>query len=113
MINWEFEATSAYPAVSLAVEVLTRLQQDLAVRMEEVKTDQVQLKNTVDATAEPRNPTSSPPPRPRQDRDTAAIAAAVASGAKWVPLIPRSEVSIDTLQKTAVSELGRLRNYPG
>jgi outer membrane protein assembly factor BamD (BamD/ComL family) len=108
-IQQDYNTTRAYPgAVTLALQVLTRLQQDLAVRLQTVKDDQVQLKNTIDATAEPEKSNIIAEAKAEQDRNNAIIAAAVSSGAKWVPLIPRSELSIETLQRTAAAEYAQL-----
>jgi hypothetical protein len=109
LIEKQYATTRIYPqAVTLAEEVLGRFQQDLMVRMQAVKADQDQLKQTVAFTAEPEKSQIVAAAKAEQDRAIAVIAEAVRNGAKWVPLIPRSQVSIDTLQKTAATEAGRL-----
>ena len=113
-IEQDYSTASAYPAaVSLALEALTRLQQDLAVRMEAVKTDQVQLKNTVDATAEPEKSNiiaeakTEHEPRRRDHRGGCP-----GRRERRAPPIPRSQVSVETLQKTVASESSRLASIP-
>jgi hypothetical protein len=109
VIDKSYGTTRVYPpAVTLAEEVLAQFQQNLTVRMEAVKADQAQLKNTIAFAAEPEKSNIIAAAKAEQDRDTAVLAEAVRNGAKWVPLIPRSQVSIDTLQKTVASEAGRL-----
>ena len=108
-----YATTRSYPpAVTLALAVLPKLAQDMATRMQAVNADAAQLKQTIAFTAEPAKSNLIATAKAQQDRDAAVIAAAVASGAKWVPLIPRSRVSVETLQKTAVSEYARLASVP-
>jgi hypothetical protein len=112
-IDQNYNTTRVYPtAVSLAEQVLLNFQQDLARRMEAVKADQDQLQKTIAFTSEPEKSVIIAQAKALDDRANAVIAAAVQSGAKWVPLIPRSMVSIDTLQKTAASESQRLQGIP-
>ena len=109
VIEKNYSMTRVYPkAVTLGQEVLERFQQDLMVRMQAVKADQDQLKKTIAFTAEPEKSNIIASAKAEQDRAEAVIGEAARSGAKWVPLIPRSQVSIETLQKTAVSEAQRL-----
>ena len=108
-IERNYSTTRSYPsAVALARQVLLRLQQDLAVRAQEVKADQEQIKKTIAFTSEPEKSNLIASAKAEQDRANAVIAASIQSGAKWVPLIPRSQVSIDTLQKVAAGEYQRL-----
>jgi hypothetical protein len=101
-----YSTTRIYPkAVTLGQEVLERFEQDLMVR---VKADQDRLKKTIDFTAEPEKSRIIAAAKAEQERAEEVIAQAVRSGAKWVPLIPRSQVSIETLQKTAAAEAQRL-----
>jgi len=112
-IERDYSTTRIYPsAVSLALQVISRLEQDLAVRMDAVKADQDQLKATIAFTAEPEKSNIIAAAKAEQDRDDAVILDAVKTGARWVPLIPRSQVSIDTLQKVAASESQRLGAIP-
>ena len=112
-IEHTYAGTRAYvAAVSLAQQVLPRLQQDLVVRMQQVKADQEQLKNTIAFTGEPEKTDLIARAKAEEDRSNAFIASAVSAGVKWVPFIPRSQVSVDTLQKTATSETQRLANAP-
>ena len=112
-IERDYSTTRAYPtAVSLAEQVLAPFQQELANRMQAVKADQEQLKKTIDFTAEPEKSVIIAQAKAEDDRANASVAAAIQSGAKWVPLFPRSETSIDTLQKTAAMEAGRLAGLP-
>ncbi len=112
-IEQNYITTRVYPAaVSLALQVLPRFQQDLAIRMAAVKADQEQLKKTIAFTAEPEKSQIIASAKAEDDRAAAGIAAAIQGGAKWVPLYPRSELCIDTLQKTAVSEAQRLGAVP-
>jgi hypothetical protein len=112
-IEQNYITTRIYPAaVALAQQVLVRLQQDMAIRMEAVKADQERLKNTIAFTAEPEKSQIIAEAKAEDDRAAAGIAAAIQSGAKWVPLYPRSQLSISTLQNTAVSEAGRLAGIP-
>ena len=113
LIEKQYPTTRIYPkAVTLGQEVLARLQQDLAVRMQAVKADQDQLKKTIAFTAEPEKSNIIASAKAEEDRAVGVIGDAVRSGAKWVPLIPRSQVSIDTLQKTAAGEATRLGSIP-
>jgi hypothetical protein len=110
-IERDYPTTRSYPvAVSLAQQVLARLQQDLAVRMQAVVADQAQLKATIAFTAEPEKSNIIAAAKAEQDRSAAIIDQAVKSGATWVPLIPRSQVSIDTLQRVAASEAQRINS---
>jgi hypothetical protein len=112
-IDQQYNTTRIYPAaVSLAQQVLVGFQQELANRMQAVKADQEQLKKTIDFTAEPEKSVIIAQAKAEDDRAAAAVAAAVQSGAKWVPLFPRSQLSIDTLQKTVSAEAGRLASVP-
>jgi hypothetical protein len=112
-LEQDYSATRSYPAgVTLAIEVLTSLKQDLVTRMANVKADQDQLKKTIDFTAEPEKSNIIAEAKAEDDRAAAVITQALNSGSKWVPLIPRSQLSIETLQKTTDSELGRLRAVP-
>lgn len=112
-IEKNYATTRSFPAaVSLAQQALIRLQQDLAVRMQEVKADQDQLKQTINFTAEPEKSHIIASAKAEQDRATSIIDTALKTGAKWVPLIPRSQASIDALQKTATNESTRLASVP-
>jgi hypothetical protein len=109
VIEKKYVSTRSYPAaVQLARTVLSRLQQDLASRMQQVKADQAQLQQTILATAEPAKSNLIVSAREEQDRASATVAAAIRAGQKWTPLIPRSQVSVDTLQKTVTSEASRI-----
>ncbi|MGA3170541.1 MAG: PTPDL family protein [Chthoniobacteraceae bacterium] len=108
-----YAGSRSYPAAAqLALAVIPRFEQELAGRMQEVKADQAQLKATLAATSEPEKSQIATAARAEQDQDIAVIAAAVKNGARWVPLIPRCEVSIQTLQRTATSEYQRLGSIP-
>ena len=112
-IERDYPTTRIFPqAITLAQQILARLQQDLVVRMEEVKADQAQLKKTVDFNAEPEKSRIIAAAKAEQDRGNAAVEAALRNGSKWVPLIPRNQVSIDTLQKIVISETARLAALP-
>jgi hypothetical protein len=112
-IEKNYPTTRSYPAaVTLALQILNRLDQDLVVRMQEVKADQDQLQKTIDFTAEPEKSSIIAAAKAEKDRADTIIEQAVKSGEKWVPLIPRSQVSIDTLQKTTASESSRLAGIP-
>ena len=112
-IEQNYKTTRVYPqAVTLAQAVLVRLQQDLATRMAQVKADQAQLKQTIAFTAEPEKTALIQEAKANEDRAAAAVATALQGGAKWVPLIPGSQVSIETLQKTATSETQTLSSVP-
>jgi len=106
---------AAYPntrgyvaAVSLAQQVLPRLEEDLDARMDSAKNEAVQLENTINFTAEPEKTHLKQEAQEQEDGDTAQVQAAQKSGQKWVPLIPRSQLSISTLQSIAAGEAGRL-----
>jgi hypothetical protein len=112
-IEKDYGTTRIYPAaVVLAQQVLVRFQQELANRIAAVKADQVQLQKTIDFTAEPEKSVIKAQAKAEDDRAAAAVNAAVQSGAKWVPLFPRSELSVNTLQNTAASEASRLASLP-
>jgi hypothetical protein len=112
-IDQDYKTTRMYPAaVTLAQQIVSRFQQDLVVRMQSVIADQAQLKTTIAFTSEPEKSQLIAQAKADEDRDTAIVAQAAQSGIKWVPLLPRSEVSIDTLQKTAAGEAGRLASIP-
>jgi len=112
-IERDYGVTRAFPqAVTLAQAVLERLKPDLAARMAAVTAEQAQLLQTIAATSEPEKSNIVRQAKLEQDQDAAAVAAAVRSGAKWVPLIPRSLVSIQTLQRVAGSEASRLGSLP-
>jgi len=91
---------------------LPRLEADLAVRLAAVKADQAELKKTIAFTAEPEKSVIIAQAKAEDDRAIAGVNAAIQSGAKWVPLYPRSQVSVETLQKTAISEASRLVAIP-
>jgi hypothetical protein len=108
-----YQGSRSYPqAVSLALAVIPKFAQELVQQMQEVKSDQAQLKATIAATSEPEKSQLIASAKAEEDRDTAAIAAAVKSGARWVPLIQRCQLSVDTLQRTATSEYSRLSSIP-
>lgn len=108
-----YGTTRAYPAaVELAVQVLPRLQQQLASRAQALVADQAQMKQTLLATPEPEKSNLIASAKMEQERNDAVIRAALHSGVKWVPLIPRGQLSISTLQATASAELSRLRSVP-
>lgn len=112
-IEKDYAGTRIYPpAVALAQQVLARLKQDLAVRMQQVKADQDQLKKTIAFTAYPEKTNVIGAAKAERDRNNAVIMEALRSGTRWVPLIPRSALSIDTLQKNAISEAARLSTAP-
>jgi len=98
--------------VTFARQVLPRIEQDLAIRMQQVKADQAQLKSTIAFTAEPDKSRLIAASKAEQDRATATVEEAVKSGVKWAPLIPRSQISVETLQKTVTAENQRLENIP-
>jgi hypothetical protein len=108
-----YPTTRSYPtAVMLARQVVARLQQDLVMRAQQVKSDQDQLKKTIAFTAYPEKTNVIAAARAEQDRDNAVINEALRAGQKWVPIIPRSKLSIDTLQRQATSEATRLASIP-
>ena len=112
-IERDYGTTRSYPpAVALAQRVLAGLQQELVGRMQAYNADQVRLRQTIAATAEPEKSHIIAQEKAEQDQDAAAVGAAVRSGAKWVPLIPRSQVSIQTLQRVASTESARLAAIP-
>lgn len=108
-----FNTTSSYPAaVTLAVQMLPGFQRQLAIRAQAVAADQAQLKQTILATPEPARSSLIATANQEMNRNNAVIQAAIRGPSKWVPLIPRSALSISTLQKTAASEYSRLRSVP-
>ena len=112
-IEQNYAATRSYPsAVLLAQQVIPRLEADLAVRAQNVKADAAELQKTIAFTAEPAKTQLIAAAKAEQDRDAATIADAIRTGAKWVPLIPRCQSSIDTLQKTCTAEASRLSSIP-
>jgi hypothetical protein len=112
-IEQSYATTRSYPnAAALAQQVLVPLQQVLATDLLAEKRDQIQLKKTVIATAEPQKSVIIAQEKMEENRAAAVVAAAVKSGAKWVPLIPNSLVSIQTLQTVAATEAQRLATLP-
>jgi hypothetical protein len=112
-IERDYGTTRSFPpAVALAQRVVAGLQQELMGRMQAVRAEQIQLRQTIAATPEPEKSHIIAQEKAQQDQDAAAIAAAIHSGVKWVPLIPRSQVSVETLQKVAATEAPRLAGIP-
>jgi tetratricopeptide (TPR) repeat protein len=108
-IERTYPSTRAYPAaVELALRVLAALKQDMTNREQAIAADEAQLKATLAATAEPMRTQMAQAAQAEQDQDALVVAQAVKSGAIWTPLIPRSRVSIDTLQKVAQSEYSHI-----
>jgi len=106
-----FSTTRSYPAaVELAKQVVARIKQVTAQSLVQYNAQQVQLRQTIAFTAEPEKSNLIQQAKAEQDRGAAVVAAAVRSGVKWVPLIPDSLVSIQTLQTVANSEAGRLNS---
>jgi hypothetical protein len=105
----DYATTRSYPpAVALAQQVVARVKQVLAQDLINYNNQQAQLKQTIAFTAEPAKTNLIQQAKAEQDRTAAVVAAAIHSGAKWVPLIPDSLVSIQTLQSVATSEGSRL-----
>ena len=113
VIEKSYSTTRSYPAaVMLARQILANYQQDLASRMQNIKLEQAQLQQTILATPEPEKSRIIAIANAEQNSAAAVIAASIKSGAKWIPLIPRSQVSIETLQKTVATELPRINAIP-
>ena len=112
-IEHQYSSTRAFPAaVTLARQIIPNLVQDLAGRMQQIRTEQEELRKTIAFTAPVQRPALIAQAKAEQDRANAMIAEALKNGVIWVPLIPRSQVSIDTLQKIAASEASRLAAIP-
>jgi hypothetical protein len=104
-------STRSYPvAVTLAQQVVARIKQVLAQSAAQLTAQQAQLKQTIAFTAEPEKSNLIQQARAEQDRAAAVVAESIRSGAKWVPLIPNSTVSIQTLQTVANNEGSRLNS---
>jgi hypothetical protein len=103
-----FTTRSYPPAVLLAQQVVARIKQVLAQNAVQLKAQQAQLMQTIAATPEPEKGNLIAQAKAEQDRAAAVIAQSVRAGVRWVPLIPDSTVSIQTLQTVANSDAGRL-----
>jgi hypothetical protein len=113
VIEKAYVTTRSYPvAVLLARQILSSYQQSLVTRMTAIQADEEQLRQTIAATPEPEKSHIIAVARAEQDTAAAAIAASIKAGNKWVPLIPRSQVSIETLQRTVAAEIPRLNAIP-
>jgi hypothetical protein len=113
VIDQSYRTMRCYPqAVALAQQILARLVPELTARLQALKAQEVQMRQTIAATTEPEKSNLIAQNKAEQDRAAAVIAASVRSGARWVPLIPDSEVSITTLQKVAMSDAQRLASVP-
>jgi hypothetical protein len=113
IIDHRYATTRIYPsAVTLAQQVLANLQQDLAIRLEQAKADQAQLKKTIAMTPEPDKTRLIAAAKAQDERAKAAVESTLKSGEKWVPLIPLNELSITTLKNTATTEAQRLASVP-
>jgi hypothetical protein len=112
-IERNYATTRIYPpAVTLAQAVVGQLRETLAVRMQEVKADAAQLQVTLKFTTGPDKVNLLAQAKALQDRNAAIVGDAIRAGEKWPPLIPGSLVSIQTLQKVADTEAGRLASVP-
>jgi|GEM_PF-1097199 hypothetical protein len=112
-IDAAYKVTRSYPpAVTLAQVVLSRLVPELASRMVAIKASQAQMKQTIAMTSEPEKSGLIAQNKAEQDREAAVVAQAVRTGVRWVPLIPDSMVSIQTLQRVAQSDAQRLAVVP-
>jgi len=107
------KTTRAYPAAAaLAQQVLAQLKNELAARTAALTADQAQLKQTIAFTPEPAKSNLIAQAKAEQDQAAEVVAASIRAGNKWVPLIPRSTVSIQTLQSVTGSELSRVSAIP-
>ena len=112
-IEKSFLTTRSYPvAAGLAQAILARLIPQLASQMQAVKVSEAQMKQTIAFTQEPAKTNLIRQNKAEQDRAAALVAASLRAGAIWVPLIPDSEVSINTLQRTAGSVAQHINSIP-
>lgn len=112
-IDQAYKTTRSYPpAVTLAQAVLARLVPDLASRMAGIKSGQAQMKQTLLVTPEPERSNLIAQNKAEQDRAAAMLANSMRSGQRWVPLIPDSQASIQTLQRVASNDALRLSTTP-
>lgn len=99
-------------AVDYAKQVLTTLQSTTTRMLGVWAHDQQQLKSSIDFAMPEQKQQLIATAKREQDRDNAALDAAQKAQLKWVPLLPRSQKSLDTLQKQAAAELARLNTLP-
>jgi len=112
-LDQAYKTTRSYPpAVALAQAVLARLLPDLASHLAGIKANQAQMKQTIAMTSEPEKSNLIAQNKAEQDRAAAIIANAMRGGVRWVPLIPDSLVSVQTLQRVATSDSMRLASLP-
>ena len=113
LIEKKYAVTRVYPdAVDLARQILPALQADVANRLKLVAYNQEQFKTVLDRAKPEDVPKIRAAEQTEQNQYAATIASAKKSGAKWIPLIPRSQASLNELQGLIPPELARIASIP-
>lgn len=113
LIEKKYSSTRIYPdAIDLARQIVTTLEKQVLNRLNVIAYNQKDFQTELSRAKPEDVPQLREADRREQAQYAAAIAAAKANGLKWPPFIPRSQASMDELQKSLSAEWTRLNALP-
>jgi tetratricopeptide (TPR) repeat protein len=112
-IETQHSGARAYPeAVAIAKHILVTLQAEVTRLMQALKFNTEEWKKNIELATERERTKLKAAAEAEQKQYEAALAAAQKSRVKWNPLIPKSQKSLETLDKLIPTEAQRIATIP-